>query len=86
MKYVVCWTWRKQRPVQYKYQGEHALKAWKWWYMRQGWIVKGNASRGYTASRRELEPMEWLTEMLKAWDGEPSDLVHSIGLRPYLIS
>lgn len=25
------------------------MKAWKWWYLRHGWLVHGSQSRSFTA-------------------------------------
>ena len=39
--YVVFWTWRKHRILRRKSDYSHMKKAWKWWYERHGWTVRG---------------------------------------------
>ena len=52
---AVVWTWKKHSVCKTKKRAHEKMRAWRKWYERQGWTVRGNATTGYIAYHDDHE-------------------------------
>lgn len=64
--YAVLWTNLGHRVVVTKKDGMKAMKAWKRWYLRRGWTIKGNIATHPSTGERHAIAMHTYDSHSKA--------------------